>query len=130
PLEALLQEMLRPDPAARPTAAQARDRIPPPSAPTAQWSRAADGSLFVVADRLETAEAGPEVPLDGPGSLAGLAPGLHERLTALSASAGSPAAAPPTALSAAPPRPRSSGSHAVPLRRRRGAGRAGPSGPW
>src|SRR5699024_11741195 len=69
----------------------------------AQWSRAADGSLFVVADRLETAEAGPEVPLDGPGSLAGLAPGLHERLTALSASAGSPAAAPPTALSAAPP---------------------------
>ena len=103
PLEALLQEMLRPDPAARPTAAQARDRIPPPSAPTAQWSRAADGSLFVVADRLETAEAGPEVPLDGPGSLAGLAPGLHERLTALSASAGSPAAAPPTALSAAPP---------------------------
>src|SRR5699024_12795413 len=67
PLEALLQEMLRLDPAARPAAAQARDRSPPPSAPTAQWSGAADGSLFVVADRLETAEAGPEVPLDGPG---------------------------------------------------------------
>src|SRR5699024_9970117 len=102
PLEQLLQEMLSSDPPARPSAAQARDRIPPPSSPATSWSRAANGALFVVTDQIETSDSLQEVPLDGPGTLAGLAPGLHERLTALSRSASSP----PVASSAgAPPAP-------------------------
>src|SRR5699024_2524715 len=91
PLEELLQRMLLADPAARPTAAQARDHIPVPSAPAAMWSRTADGRPFVVPDRIQAPEARPEVPLDGPEALAELAPGLHERLTARSRSAASPA---------------------------------------
>lgn len=98
PLQELLRRMLVEDPAARPTAAQARDHIPPPSSPPSDWARAADGRRFLVPDRIEAADALPEVPLDGPESLAGLAPGLHERLTARSLSAASP---PPVASPAA-----------------------------
>ena len=103
PLARLLQEMLAADPSARPDAAQARDRIPPPSSPATSWSRTANGALFVVTDQIETSDSLPEVPLDGPGTLAGLAPGLHERLTALSQSASSPPAASSAGLPPAPP---------------------------
>ena len=99
PLEALLQSMLLRDPASRPTAAQARDRIPRPWAPTAQWARTAGGAPFTVPDRVEASDGRREVPLDGPGALAGLAPGLHERLTARSRSATTPV---PPAASAEP----------------------------
>ncbi|GAA1488429.1 serine/threonine-protein kinase [Brachybacterium sacelli] len=90
PLGELLQAMLEADPAGRPTAAEARDRIPPPTAPASAWARTADGRAFEVPDRVEATDALPQVPLDGPASLTGLAPGLHERLTALSRSASSP----------------------------------------
>ncbi|MFC7465197.1 protein kinase [Brachybacterium sp. GCM10030252] len=84
PLGELLCAMLDADPTRRPAAVQARDAIVPPSAPPAQWSRTATGERFVVADQVEAGHL-PEVPLDGPESLAGLAPGLHERITARSA---------------------------------------------
>ncbi|WP_394214417.1 protein kinase [Brachybacterium vulturis] len=101
PLEELLQQMLLADPTTRPTAAQARDHIPPPPSPPVSWVRTADGRPFVLRDRIEAPDALPEVPLDGPETLAGLAPGLHERLTARSRSATSPPPAPSAA--AAPP---------------------------
>lgn len=100
PLGDLLRTMLDPEETARPTAAQARDRIPPPSTPAATWSRTADGRPVVLGDRIPSADGRPEVPLDGPGSLAGLAPGLHERLSA-SADAEAPTA-PSSAASAGP----------------------------
>lgn len=103
PLAQLLQEMLTPEPARRPGAAQARDRIPLPSSPPDSWSRAANGALVLVTDQIEASDSLPEVPLDGPGSLAGLAPGLHERLSTLSRSASSPAAASSAAAPPAPP---------------------------
>ncbi|MGO1199724.1 MAG: protein kinase domain-containing protein [Brachybacterium sp.] len=109
PLEELLQRMLVADPAARPTAAQARDHIPSPTAPPAAWVCAADGTPFTVPDQIEASDALPEVPLDGPESLAGLAPGLHERLTARSHSATSPPPAPSASAASAgagaPPAP-------------------------
>ncbi|MGP9537585.1 serine/threonine-protein kinase [Brachybacterium sp. AOP43-C2-M15] len=114
PLGELLAAMLDIDPSGRPSAVQARDRIPRPSTPAAAWSRTADGAPFAVPDRLVAPEGIevlgtlPEVPLDGPDSLAGLSPGLHERLSALSRSAGSPpgasAASAPPAASPDPPR--------------------------
>ncbi|WP_157697175.1 serine/threonine-protein kinase [Brachybacterium avium] len=94
PLEELLQRMLLGDPAARPTAAQARDRIPLPTSPPAAWMRTADGGPVEILDQIEASDALPEVPLDGPETLAGLAPGLHERLVARSRSATSPPPAP------------------------------------
>lgn len=123
PLAQLLQEMLTPEPAARPEAAQARDRIPLPSSPPGSWSRAANGALVQVTDRIEASDSLQEVPLDGPGSLAGLAPGLHERLSALSRSASSPPAA---SSAVAPPAPPAQQRQAV--RPQHSAGSSGSSG--
>ncbi|WP_172895800.1 serine/threonine-protein kinase [Brachybacterium vulturis] len=101
PLEALLQRMLLIDPAARPTAAQARDHIPLPTSPPAAWVRTADGGPVLILDQIEAPDALPEVPLEGPETLAGMAPRLHERLVARSRSATSPPPAPSAA--GAPP---------------------------
>ncbi|WP_193104322.1 serine/threonine-protein kinase [Brachybacterium sp. FME24] len=90
PLGDLLRAMLAIDPDARPTAVQARDTIPVPSMPPGQWSRTADGQPFEVFDQIDVDEADSvlhEVPLEGPVTLAGLSPGLHERLTAKSSGA-------------------------------------------
>lgn len=88
PLSQLLQAMLSVDPDGRPSAAAARDTIPLFSAPVADWSRTTAGERFEVFDQIESLGELREVPLDGPATLAGLAPGLHERLTARSAAAG------------------------------------------
>lgn len=92
-LAELLRAMLDPEPESRPSAAAARDTIPRFLAPPAQWSLTAAGERFKVADQVAHSGTQREVPLDGPATLAGLAPGLHERLNALSSghSAASPA---------------------------------------
>lgn len=105
PLEALLQRMLLPDPAARPGAAEARDHIPPATSPPADWARTAEGRPVRILDQIETTDSLPEVPLEGPESLAGLAPGLHERLAARSRSAVSPPSAAPGVSQSAPENP-------------------------
>lgn len=84
-LAGLLRALLDADPARRPTAAAASDAIPRAAQPAPLWSRTARGEAFEVPVLIAREDARPEVPLDGPGSLAGLAPGLHERLTARSA---------------------------------------------
>ncbi|MGP9682514.1 protein kinase domain-containing protein [Brachybacterium sp. AOP3-A1-3] len=88
PLGELLRAMLATDPARRPSAARARDTIPLLAEPVSAWSRTAEGERFEVVDRIEAGGELREVPLDGPASLAGLAPGLHERLQARSGPAG------------------------------------------
>ncbi|WP_114854973.1 serine/threonine-protein kinase [Brachybacterium sp. YJGR34] len=91
-LEHLLRSLLDLDPARRPSAAGAREAIPRPEGPPAQWARTAAGTPFLVPDQVPSPDGLSEVPLEGPATLAGLAPGLHERLTALSSggSAASP----------------------------------------
>ncbi|WP_422117159.1 serine/threonine-protein kinase [Brachybacterium sp. UNK5269] len=101
PLGQLLRAMLAADPAQRPTAAQARDAIPLLTAPVAHWSRTARGERFSVPDRIAADRDLPEVPLEGPASLAQRSPGLHERLVARTGAA-SPAPAPPTPVPPAP----------------------------
>lgn len=88
PLGDLLRSMLAAEPAQRPSAARARDTIPRPAEPVSVWSRTAEDEPFEVFDQIEAGRDLPEVPLDGPASLAGLAPGLHERLQARSVSPG------------------------------------------
>ncbi|HEX7350344.1 serine/threonine-protein kinase [Brachybacterium sp.] len=111
PLGELLQQMLEADPLSRPAAAEARDRIPRPAAPASAWARTATGAPFTVRDRigdfpeLSASGAHTEVPLDGPESLVGVAPGLHERLTALSRSATSPPSAAGAPAGSAQPAP-------------------------
>ena len=84
-LERLLRAMLDADPQRRPGAAEAREAIPLLSSPASDWSRTAHGEMFEVPDRIGSGDGRREVPLEGPSALAGLAPGLHERLDALSA---------------------------------------------
>ena len=84
-LEHLLRAMLDADPQRRPGAAEAREAIPLLSSPASDWSRTAHGEMFEVPDRIGSGDGRREVPLEGPSALAGLAPGLHERLDALSA---------------------------------------------
>ncbi len=102
----LLRAMLAADPARRPTAAQARDAIPAPTAPPASWSRTASGERFTVPDRIAADAVLPEVPLEGPASLAQQAPGLHERLVArTSAASAEPAPVPSSPPAPVPPVP-------------------------
>ncbi|MGO2606356.1 MAG: protein kinase domain-containing protein [Brachybacterium tyrofermentans] len=84
PLGELLRAMLATDPARRPSAARALDTIPRLGEPLSAWSRPAEGEPFEVFDQIEAGGELREVPLDGPATLAGLAPGLHERLQARS----------------------------------------------
>ncbi|MGO3502067.1 protein kinase domain-containing protein [Brachybacterium tyrofermentans] len=88
PLGELLRSMLTADPARRPSAARARDTIPRLGEPVSAWSRTAEGEPFEVFDQIEAGGELREVPLDGPATLAGLAPGLHERLQARSGMTG------------------------------------------
>ena len=108
-LAGLLRALLAEDPAQRPSAAAARDAIPERTEPAALWSRTADGTVLDLTDQVERSEGRPEVPLEGPAALAGQAPGLHERLSALAApsrpapsqaapSQPAPSPAPPTAV--------------------------------
>ena len=101
-LGALLRSLLAADPARRPGAAEARDTIPSDLGPVEQWSRSASGAPFAVHDRIAADDGRAEVPLEGPGSIAGAAPGLHERLDARSAAQSAPAVSGAPAASAAP----------------------------
>jgi len=112
----LLRAMLARDPAHRPTAAEARDRIPRDLGHPAQWSRTAAGARFTVQDRVDSADGRPEVPLEGPAHLAGIAPGLHERLNARSAAAPSPAQPSPAPPSPAGPAPAEAAASSTPTR--------------
>lgn len=101
-LGALLRSLLASDPAQRPSAAEARDTIPSDLGPVEQWSRAASGARVDLRDRIAADDGRAEVPLEGPGALAGVAPGLHERLAARSAAQSAPAAAPDAAAGSVP----------------------------
>ncbi|MBB5831872.1 serine/threonine-protein kinase [Brachybacterium aquaticum] len=102
----LLHALLAKDPDRRPSAAEAREALAVMTAPPSHWSRTAAGAPVEIRDRIGSADGRPEVPLDGPGRLAGVAPGLHEQLMARSAgsAAGAPSAAPAPSPAAAPPR--------------------------
>ncbi|MEE1649319.1 protein kinase [Brachybacterium sp. J144] len=104
PLGALLHAMLSADPADRPSAAEARETIPLFTAPPEHWALTRSGARVTVPDRVEGTVGRPEVPLEGPASLAGLAPGLHERLTARSTASSGPDS--PTELFVRKPTPR------------------------
>lgn len=87
-LDALLRSMLESDPASRPTARQALERLPAPQGTIQSWCRSRAGNRITVPDGVEPLEPGSlghglrEVGLNGPADLAGIAPGLHERITA------------------------------------------------
>jgi serine/threonine-protein kinase len=87
-------------------AAAARAAIPAPGAHAAHWSLTAAGARFAVPDRVRSEDGRREVPLEGPAALVGVAPGLHERLTARSAGqapVGQPSPVPPGAQAPSDP---------------------------
>jgi serine/threonine-protein kinase len=105
-LGSLLRALLAVDPGRRPTAAAARAAIPAPGAHAAHWSHTAAGARFAVPDRVRSEDGRREVPLEGPAALVGVAPGLHERLTARSAGqapVGQPSPVPPGAQAPSDP---------------------------
>lgn len=106
-LRETLAALLDDDPTRRPEAARALAMLPAPAGPPEQWLRTAAGAPLTLRDLVDPLPPGtpghglPEVPLAGPHGLDRAAPGLHERLSALSAAAATPAPAP--ASSPAPP---------------------------
>lgn len=112
-LTELLRAMLDDDPAQRPSAREALERLPVATGPLDDWCRSIAGRRIEIPDQVEPVEPGAvghglrEVGPNGPADLAGVAPGLHERITArtgsIPAQASIPAQSPaPHAPSASP----------------------------
>lgn len=98
-LHRTLHAMLERDPSRRPTASAARDALPGPPRDASRWLVTADGDPFEVFDLLDPRPEGssgrdlPEIPADGPDSLAPRSTSLHERISERAARA-TPSAAP------------------------------------